>query len=259
MGSDRIILMNRIKKTYPSYYYFEKDDIKKLCKELASIGLSTQSWKVPTNGRYDLGDGILTTEKYFSLNYNFAAVIGVFENPTNKDIVKILFVNVSGAKKTFNDFTFPNSESEGPKYSIESVDEIRANGMNNYIRKTLKTINRNDAPQYVFVSILNLISFIYVILFFFLFENINRSYPALAPASVILLVMAVIIVVFYFVSIKRGVYINSFPHPLVSFVDQMIKGSFKENPITYIFLKLLAASVVGIIGGYALSLFQAAF
>src|SRR5688572_72592 len=155
--------VNRLKKQYPSYYTYERSDVLNLCSELNSKGWSKQSWKVPVNNNFDVAKGQFTSEDFFAMNYNFPAVIGVFENPKNHDIIKIMFVNNSSSMKKFNDFTFPSSQSEGPKYYIESKDEIRAIGLTDYMKRLLKKHNRNKGPQYAFASVLNVISFLYVI------------------------------------------------------------------------------------------------
>lgn len=259
LNSARIVEVKRVKKSYPNYYSFEKSDITKLCDELMSKGFSKQEWKVPTNNNFDIGKGVFTTEKYFSLNYNFAAVIAVFENPENKDIIKIMFVNNSSSMKKFNDFTFPSSQSEGPKYYVESSDEIRAIGLAGYMKQLLKLRNRNKGIQYRLASTFNWAALLYVAGYFVGLKYIIENMPSLLPLFSTLLALAIATVFLSAISIKRGIYINSFPHPLLSFIDQMIKGSFVENPITYVFIRLLAVVVTGIIGGFAFSLVQSIF
>lgn len=255
----KIIDVNRIKKSYPSYYSFESEDILSLCKEFKSRGFDKQTWKLPINNNFHVSKGPLTTEDYFALNYNFPAVIAVFENPENQDTVKIMFVNISGSMKKFDDFTFPSSESEGPKYYIESADEIRAVGYKDYVKQILKRFNRNKGLQYRFASTFNLLSFLYIIGYFAGLQIVNENIPKLLPFLSALLVLAILTVFLYTISIKRGVYINSFPNPLLSFIDQMIKGSFLENPITYVFFRVFAVIVTGIIGGLAFNLVQVIF
>lgn len=251
--------MNRVKKSYPSYYTFEKSDITKLCKNLSAKGFTTQSWKVPINNDFDVGKGVLTTERYFSLNYNFAAVIGQFSNPKNKDVIKVLFVNNSSSMKKFSDFTFPSSQSEGPKQYVESSDEIRLAGTIDYVKKTLKELNRNKGPQYALASVFNWISLLYVVGYIAGLSYMTENYPQLISVATTFLVVSVVTIFFYAISIKRGVYINSFPHPMLAFIDQMMKGSFIENPITYVFIRLLALSIAGIVGSLAFSAFQSIF
>jgi hypothetical protein len=256
---DKITDVNRIKKSYPSYYSFERDDILNICKEFDSKGFSKQSWKVPVNNNFHIGNGMFTTEKYFALNYNFPAVIGVFENPSDKDIVKIMFVNSSSSMKKFDDFTFPSSESEGPKYYIESADEIRTIGFSTFIKQILKRYNRNKGVQYRLASTFNWLSFLYIIGYFAGLKYINQNTPKFLALFTTLLAFAIITVFLYTISIKRGIYINSFPNPLLSFIDQMIKGSFVENPITYVFFRIFAVIITGIIGGFAFNLVQVIF
>lgn len=251
--------VNRVKKSYPGWYSFEKDDIAHICDDLRVKGFTNQSWKVPINNDFDVGKGVLSTEKYFRMNYNFSAVIGVFENPKTKDVIKVMFVNNSSSMKRFSDFTFPSSQSEGPKYYVESDDEIRVVGLADYIKRILKKYNRNKGPQYALGSMFNWISIFYIIGYFAGFRYVAEHYSKLLPLANVFIVLAIVTIILYSISIKRGVYINSFPHPFLSFIDQMIKGSFIENPITYVFIRLIAVAFTGIIGSLAFSIFQSIF
>lgn len=259
LNSGKITDVNRIKKSYPSYYSYEKDDVLKLSEKFSAEGFSEQSWKVPVNNNFDVGDGQFSTEKYLSLNYNFPAVIGVFKNPKNQDVIKIMFVNNQSSMKKFSDFTFPSSQSEGPKYYIESNDEIRALGLTDYAKRLLKTQNRNKGLQYRLANVFNWASLLYVVAYFTGLKYILENSPKMIPLATTILAIAIVTVFFYAISIKRGIYINSFPHPFLSFIDQMMKGSFIENPITFVFIRLLAVVITGIVGGFAFSLFQSFF
>lgn len=237
-------------KSYGGSFYYSKEAFLLVVADFQKEGFQKIEVKIPSN--FEESKSSLTLEEFINLEYNFKAVILIAENTTTTDLIKVLFINHTAARKNFNDYTFPSTESEGPKFYVSSQSQIRLNGLTSFVRSTLEKHNLNKGLEYQLGKFLSLLSFFYIVGFVFLVINEpSRYFLVLSKEVKILLViilpLAVMIPFLYYVSVRRGLYVKHFENPSLSFINQILVGNFKENPLIYTLCRLGGAVILGLL------------
>ena len=160
-------------------------------------------------------------------------------------------VNHTAARKNFDDYTFPSTESEGPKFYTSSESEVRLKGISHFVSYTLKKHNLQKGLEYHIGNFFSFISLIYIIVFVFLLvDEPSKYFLLLSKKLKVLLVVfssiSLVILFLYNVSVKRGLYVKKFENPTLNFINQILAGNFKENPIIYTLCKLAFAVILGV-------------
>ncbi len=247
------------RKTFSSRLIFDRKAFNEIIHLLELADFSNISVKIP-DGYKIFRKKNFTPSEFIALKYNFTAQILSAENPKQKEIIKILFVNNSGSKTTFNDEIFLSGHSVSSQYYLETVGPVRLVGLNDFAKDTLERCSIRDSGLSKMQNFLYFIGTIYLFLWWMIFiptlamadgfsVPFFSSYHYGNAISVSLLVTS-FLYLFYIKVYPGGLYVVSFVHPTISFTRRIFVGDLKNNLIIHFFIWIIKVVIIGVAVGF---------
>lgn len=229
------------RKGFSRHYKFDRSFLEKLILDLKSVNFDQITVKLPHN-LVQKGKDEIQIEEFLERERNYPSIILIAKNENTREVIKILFVNIS-TKAFFKDDTFPSGHSETPELYVQSPDPTRTYALSGFFYDYLKS---NSTAKGDFLWFLFIISFIFIISEFLylpkksglLAQNLNIS-----PVFDILVIFMSFILIFKFFFYDVGLYVKEKENKYLSSIRRAIKGEFRDNPI----INLLATIIGGLI------------
>jgi hypothetical protein len=235
---------------------FDAKALKEIVAKLREAGFPTVSIQIPERGYDNFPQKVFSAENFIDNKYNFLAQILTAKNDT--ETIKILFVNHGRAISSFNDRTFPSGHSMSPTIHVESHDPVRLPGMLDFVQSLLaKNSTRNPlvvkAQNALFVFGALYVIFTASFLFTALSSNEGSFWSATTvlenyPWTILLPIACVLYLLFYVVH-PGGIYVAPFEHPLVSFYRRLSAGDLRNNLIVATIILITKFVIGGILLG----------
>lgn len=226
---------------------YDKKSFNEVVRLLRLAGFEKIQIKIPKDYQ-NFKRKSFTPEEFIKQEYNFVASILVACKEQEKETIKVLFVNNSKAKTSFEDTTFPSSLDMGCRYYIDTSDPVRLIGIDDFVKRTLSANSSRDSRIAKLQSVFYILNVFYI--WFWFFFAVTTNLPenngtisaairifAYSPIGSILLFEALIYLFFYTVN-PGGLYVNPFEHPWLSFIKRVLTGDYKNNLIINFFLSL---------------------
>lgn len=171
---------------------------------------------------------------------NYPSIILIAKN-NNREIIKILFVNIS-KKAFFKDDTFPSWHSEPSELYVQSPDPARVYSLFGYFYDYLRHTKK--------IGALNIV--LYLISIFGLaiemFAWILRKHPLFDKWWIDVLFIAFCIVfIGRFFYQDTWLYVKEKEHKNIAYIKRALKWDFRDNPIINIIISLACSIVAGLI------------
>ncbi len=233
------------RKTFSQHYKFDRSFLEKLISNLRGANFDQITVKLPHN-LVENGKDEIQIGEFLDRERNYPSIILVAKNTNTKDVIKILFVNIS-TKAFFKDDTFPSGHSESPELYVQSSDPARAYALFGFFYDYLKS---NFRGKIFFLWFLSVISFIFFIVEFLylsnksilLAQNLNIS-----PVFDFLAIFIAFILIFRFFFYDGGLYVKEKENKYLSAIRRAIKGEFRDNPVVNLLITIVGGVIVVII------------
>lgn len=211
-----------------------------------NAGLKEFAIKIPHNYIKEGAKSELSLEEFLTLNRNFPSII-ILARSTNNELIKLLLVNLS-KKAYFNDHTFPSGHSEPSELYVATNDPVRTWGLFEYFYNELRHVSS-------FTEIASIVGFFFSIILL-LIETIliidrgvfwiQAQYLTTGIFDIILIVLSILILYNYFSS-DKGLYVKKKSKGIPRYINLIIKGQFRDNPIFNLILSIIASIIAALI------------
>ena len=228
------------------------DNLVILVEELKKCGFSEFKVKLPYNKIEDISKHELSLEEFLKRDRNYAATI-LSCTRNDKEQIKFLFVNRSSVETNFYDDNFPSGHSMSSHIMVISEDPVQMIGLMDYFFDFVKRkyINKNEW----FLIILFFLSIAFIVLQVSSLNEyrtlyFNHGNQKLLIVDIIGIITSLILIYRYF-NVQRGLYIKDRNKTLSNYIDLLIRGEYKDNP--------LFALIIGVVGSIVATLIMNLF
>lgn len=233
------------RETFSQHYKFNKSFLEKLISDLKGANFDQITVRLPHN-LVENGKDEIQIGEFLDRERNYPSIILIAKSTNTRDVIKILFVNIS-TKAFFKDDTFPSGHSESPELYVQSSDPARAYALFGFFYDYLKS---NFRGKIFFSWFLFVISFIFFIAEFLYLSN-KRVLLAqnfnISPLFDFLAIIIAFILIFRFFSYDGGLYIKERGNKYLSAIRRAIKGEFRDNPVVNLLVTIIGGLIVVII------------
>jgi len=240
---------------------WDKGFVVELATDLTNAGFKDITVKLPVDLEILVRDEIpvksrvkseiksreISLKRFVDNERNYPAVIIVAQNKQKKEMIKILFVNIS-TKTNFMDVTFPSGHSEPSQLYIQSPDPARVYSLYHFFMEYLDDKSESRAGG----AFLNFFALIFLSAELLSFVGTRKGFLQNVwnyNGWVDLLITTFILFFQYrFFKSPTGLSVNKRETATVgSFLQRAIKGEFKDNPLVTIILGVLATILSALI------------
>ena len=222
---------------------YDEKSFRQINNSLKEAGFLNIKVKIPDTGYENFPSKELELEEFMSKKYNFVSIILVAQSDT-KETIKILFINNSSAKTSFNDTVFPSSHSNSPKYYVETKDPARLHGLMVFLKDLLIENSIRTSGVARMQDLIFGFSSLYLMFPLLILSSPDRfQFISGHMFSTVVLPIIMITAVFFLITHPGGVYLGPFEHPITSFIRRAFVGDMKNNLMVSFFVWIL--KVVG--------------
>lgn len=192
-------------------------------------------------------DRELTLQQFLDKERNYPAMIFIAKNPDTKEIIKILFGNIS-KETVFNDSTFPSGHSSSSTLYVQSPDPARVYPLFDFVYDHLT----KQGTSVVLGSIFGFLSIIIIaieIIAFIGTGNFFLQHSWKVHFSFDLIVIVICSIILYnFFKTPLGLSVNDRKTAkLINFLRRAIRGEYRDNPIISLMVSIIGTIVAALI------------
>lgn len=233
---------------------YNKTFVEKLGQNLREAEYDSITVKLPHN-IVGMEKNEITLEEFLTRERNYPSVILVARSTSRREIIKILFVNIS-TKAFFVDDTFPSGHSEPPELFIQSPDPARVYALSGFFAAYFDKEGRKTSTAlktlFFYTALIALLTEIFT--FFSRGQGaVTFAYPSYASAGIIdfAILIAGLFLLFRGFETPRGLYVNEMPRRSIwSLLNLALRGQLMDNPLVALLITVVGGIVTALLLRY---------